>query len=216
MNVEVANLVAAAELPSNQVEDVTDGEVDPFLYASGLVRRAEAIEARLATWTELVPSNWAYVTVPKIKVPQNVINAGFYGNTCDVYLDIAVSRIWNDWRCARLRILAIVAQNDTQGLRIQVMHTIQQLVDEVCATIPYNLGSKVEPASLYDEITFPQAKQYPLAKSHSQTSCAVGGWVLLNPLQEMLKVATYLRQGQAQWIGSQLYRLEKIYDVRRE
>ena len=221
MSVEVADLLAdAAHIPPKTI-DPFDNEDEIFTRAHELLERAQAIEANLLSWPDVLPLHWYPVRVFKDDIPQEVIDAGVYGDSCDVYPDIMVCTTWNDWRVARLKVLRLIAklyhmsnqvggENDTQ-----VISGIQQLVDGICASIPFCLGSRTEPVPLYEaKVVYPGPKGCLKAKEHQKTAIAYGGWYLFVPFKVTMELGEYISKGQQEWVRLQLNRLARMYDVK--
>ena len=149
----------------------------------------------LATWPEVIPFSWNPIRVYAHAIPQDVIDAGLYGDSGDIYPDIISCSTWNDWRVARLKILALIARLDHGDSSIQAVATIQQLVDDTCASVPFSLGSRIKPATMYAaDTSYPCAEGQAATKRHLQTAAALGGPYLFSQFKEVLNVAAYLRK----------------------
>ena len=221
MSVEVADLLAdAAHIPPKIIDSI-DNEDEISIKAHELLERALAIEANLLSWPETLPLHWYPVRVFKDSIPQEVIDAGVYGDSCDVYPDIMVCTTWNDWRVARLKVLCLIAKlhpiSNLFGGKMgtQVISEIQQLVDRICASIPFCLGSRTEPAPLYEaKVVYPGPKGCLEAKEHQKTAIAYGGWYLFIPFKVTMELGEYISKGQQDWLRLQLSRLARMYDVK--
>ena len=221
MSVEVADLLAdAAHTPSKTV-DSTDNEDEISIRAHELLERAQATEAKLLSWPDAIPLHWYPVRVFKDDIPQEVIDAGIYGDSCDVYPDIMVCTTWNDWRVARLKVLRLIAKlypisNLVGGeTGTQIISEIQQLVDGICASIPFCLGSRTEPVPLYEaKVVYPGPKDCLKANEHQKTAIAYGGWYLFIPFKVTMELGEYINKSQQEWLRLQLYRLARMYDVK--
>lgn len=205
MSIDVANLI---HLETSIVS--LDAKPDQEAIAD-LVNRAWEVDARLQRWTTIIPSDWMPVSVPAKSLPQSIRDAGVYGDSCDVYPDIMVAITWNDWRWTRIRVLALLARYKDDE---QVHASIQSLVDDVCASVPFSFGDRTKTAPLYrTQNAYPSADGQPLPRAHQQNAAAFGGWYMLTPLKETVQVAKYLRNGQIPWILAQMQRLATIYAV---
>ncbi|KAI9710811.1 MAG: hypothetical protein M1812_007359 [Candelaria pacifica] len=214
MSVEVANVLSAENQPPERVVELEEVETDASPPISNLLDRAIAAEARLASWPEIVPRNWIPVRIPRNSIPQVVVDAGLYGAYCEVYPDIVICSTWNSWRTIRLKILSLIARLDPEGSGIQAVTTIQQLADDICASIPFSIGSRTEPALFSESAAiYPSVEGQSLPTNHVRAALAVGGWSLFSPLKEIINVRMYLRLGHREWVREQLFRLAKIYDV---
>lgn len=221
LSVEVADLLAdAAQMPPNVI-DLGAEEDESSNGTVELLERAQIIDTGLASWPETLPLHWHPVRVFKNTIPQEVIDAGIYGDSCDVYPDIMICSTWNDWRVARLKVLRLIVK-----LRLvstlhrgessaQIISEIQQLVDGICASIPFCLGSRIEPAPLYQaEVIYPGLKGRFNSKEHQKTASAYGGWYLFSPFKETLQAGPYINKGQHEWLRLQLRRLAKLSDIK--
>lgn len=217
MSVDVANLLATARASPSLVIDITAydaGAGDILSESPNLLMRAKILDSKLAMWHNMVPSTWVPCHISAHQLPQNVVYAGIYSDGCDVFPDIMVCSTWNDWRVARLKVLSLIAHLGPNDTRAQALVAIQQLVDGICASIPFSLGSRTEPGLLYEmKATYPTFNGQPMSKEHQKTSYAYGGWYLFAPLKETMNVGMHLREGQLGWLRGQLIRLAKIYDV---
>lgn len=175
------------------------------------VKMAKAADNKLASWPDLVPSEWFPTRIPTKNIPQSVIDGGIYGDGCDIYSDVLVCCTWNDWRSARLKLLALIAKYEPDK---DTVPTIQRLADGICSTFPYLLGDRATPAPLFaTNVTYPSLDDQPVPKAHYQIAAGFGGWYMLPPLRQALRVGSYLREGQVSWIRAQGQRLARIYEV---
>lgn len=214
MLIKVANLLPKADRPSAMITDLDPDEIELCDDGFEIGVQAEAVDAGLATWPKFVPASWIPIQVPADNVQQSALEAGFYGDECDIYPDIVVCSTWNEWRVARLKVLSLVASTGNDESRYQAMQTIQGLVDGICASVPFSLGDRVKPGQLYEaQIVYPTLPGRPMSEAHQRTASAYGGWYLFAPFKEIMKVAMYLREGQQEWVTGQLFRLATIYGV---
>jgi len=214
MFVEVANLLVFAENSFAQSKDAGSAQAELSTSVMDLLIEAEETDAKLASWPAFIPKDWFPIQVSVNDVPKSVVDAGFYGNSCDVYSDIVVCSTWNEWRVARLMVLGLIARISHKESELRAVETIQQLVDEICACIPFSLGDRIEPGNFYEaQIQYPCLPGRPMSKQHQKTATAYGGWYLFAPFKETMKIGIRLRKGQRDWLSGQLLRLAKMYDV---
>ena len=220
MSLEVADLLADAAHMSPKVIDSSDSEDKSTSDTDDMLERARVIDARLASWPETLPLHWYPVQVFKDTIPQEVIDAGIYGDSCEIYPDVMICSIWNDWRVARLKVLRLIARlrlvSALNGgeIDIQIISEIQQLVDGICASIPFCLGSRTEPEPLYEaKVVYPGVKGRVKSKEHQKTASAYGGWYLFSPFKETMQLGPYIGKGQHEWLRLQLFRLARMYDI---
>ncbi|KAL6715136.1 hypothetical protein ACLMJK_007399 [Lecanora helva] len=214
MCVEVANLLADAKRFHAIGSASPTDEASQFKKLYNLMFKAQSLDAKLMTWPNFLPASWVPVRLPAKKVPKSVIETGFYGEWCDIYPDIMVCSTWNEWRVARLMVLNLIIQLSHTKSGTKDIDAIQELVDEICHSVPFSLGDRTEPGNLYGaQIQYPCLPNKPMSKEHQKTATAYGGWYLFAPFKEIMNVARYLRKGQHEWILGQLARLAKMYDV---
>ncbi|KAF6235297.1 hypothetical protein HO173_006492 [Letharia columbiana] len=220
MSVEVAGLLAdAVHTPPKVIGSGDDGD-ESLNRTDGLLERAQSIDACLTSWPETLPLHWHPIRVSKDTIPQEVIDAGIYEGSCEIYPDIMICSTWNDWRVARLRILHLIAQLrlvsslDRGETGARIITEIEKLMNGICASIPFCLGSRTEPAPFYQaDVVYPGLKGRLDSKEHEKTASAYGGWYLFRPFKESLQLGPYISESQQEWLHSQLLRLAKLYDI---
>lgn len=197
--------------PVIQLASQQSGISDQAAWLSSLVSQAKAIDGRLSKWPDHIPQEWFPISVSKEHIPPSVREAGLYGDHCDAYPDIMVTTTWNEWRSARLKVLALIARYEPND---QVTAAIQSLVDGICASLPFVLGDRKGMTIMWDDhSTYPAPSGHGLPPEHHRNAAAFGGWYILTPMRETTKVAMHLRPGQLQWVLLQMQRLARIYDV---
>ncbi|KAL9577402.1 MAG: hypothetical protein Q9212_006384 [Teloschistes hypoglaucus] len=210
--VEAANVLAAA------AEHTFCSESDELRYetSASIMNRANAIEDRCATWESRVPEEWWPTPLPREVVSQEIVDAGFHGDYCDVYSNTSVCATLNNFHSTRLRILCLLASYDdeTESKSKRILQ-IQRTVDDILASIPYMLGSKSEAAGMYEtDFVYPALPGQSISMVHYQTAAAFGGLTLFGPLRALFSFARFLRADQMQFAGQQFRRLGVLYDVR--
>ena len=221
MSVEVADLLADAANTPPKVIDSMNSEDRLSNVIDELLERAQAVDSRLASWPMTLPLHWHPVRAFKDNIPREVIDAGLYGDSCEIYPDVMICSIWNDWRVARLKVLRLIAQLclvstvDGGETVTRMISEIQQLVDGICASIPFCLGSRTEPTPLYEaKVIYPGLKGELDSREHQKTASAYGGWYLFSPFKMTMELGPYISKGQQEWLRAQLYRLARMYDIK--
>ena len=219
-SVDVADLLVDAAHTPPKVFDLGDEEDESSCSTDELLERAQAIDASLASWSEMLPLHWYPVRVSKDTIPQEVISAGLYKDSCEIYPDIMICSTWNDWRVARLKVLHLIAKLrhidsiDRGENGAHIINEIQQLVDGICASVPFSLGSRTDSTPLYQaEVVYPGLDGRLNSKEHQKAAGAYGGWYLFSPFKETMEMGPYIGEDQQQWLLSQLWRLAKVSDV---
>jgi hypothetical protein len=188
--------------------------------AIGLVLRlAHEIDGKLQAWAHSVSPTWLFHPATGIQCPTHVPRERFlYRDRMDMYEDVNIANVWNNYRANRIVIANIVlACLSRQGippthavaqLACQVM---QELVDDICGSVPFHLGTKMcgGPRDR-DEVQYPYRGLSRLSPAHRQACAAYGGWYVLDALKVCLGVDG-LREGQMPWIIGQMKRIGILY-----
>ncbi|CAI7602415.1 unnamed protein product [Penicillium discolor] len=126
---------------------------------SEIIRRTLNLDADLMSILLTMPPSWGYRTVKVPLVDGEPITRTVWGDSYHVYRDLSVSGIWNNARAARLimhemLLEAVEALENSSpgssGLHQQQIITTQsrqiahQLVDDICASVPFHLGMGME------------------------------------------------------------------------
>ncbi|MCJ1247066.1 hypothetical protein MMC30_004277 [Trapelia coarctata] len=219
LNIEVANLQALA-LRLNSDTTVQD------LSVLGILKKATELDQRLLAWTSTIPDDWAPTRVSGLDcISQSVRDAGLYQNHCDIYKSIFIVRTLNSHCCSRIKLqltiltclkhlskgnfnTALVTASET------ALEIIQELADNICASIPYHLGDRMTIGRIDDKVAqYPHIAGLSVPDDHYVGAAAFGGWLLTAQLSELLSPGVPLRVGQRHWIGGQMQRVRKIYAI---
>lgn len=192
-----------------------------------LLDQAIELNERLIKWTRTLPGDWKFVATDKLEFPTGCLKHHFvYQDRIDVYTDLSIATTWNSYRVTRLRVLTIILsciatlpEPLTDAIRGQTFiarRSLQELVDDICGSVPFHLGTKICPGT--DDRP---SVEYPYvirkAGQELRRSCAgLGGWELIEPHYEPLKNALMvdcLRAGQKEWIIEQLSRIGRLYGL---
>ncbi|KAI4161529.1 MAG: hypothetical protein LQ342_004813 [Letrouitia transgressa] len=148
LSVEVANVVATARNYSLKLSASSSNDTELASDKRRILLRAQAINARLLSWRKTVPSEWTPLRLSRHQTPTEIVNAGFYGDYCDIYPELPVCRIWNDWRARRLKVLLLIAKFDDGGPATIAILDIYQVIGDIFASVPFALGSKTEASTI--------------------------------------------------------------------
>ena len=121
----------------------------------GAIRRAQDLDRRLEDWARTLPPEWRS-EVGKVVTdePAEPLSAFFWPGPVYVYVDVNVANVMNEYRIARLLCQSVVllcvgalpaGATAAAGERLQRSYTeavyiAQQMVNEVCSTVPFMLG----------------------------------------------------------------------------
>ena len=196
---------------------------------------AKCIDEELLGWARNVPEHWKPVRLISGKDIDSSIPT--YQSTCEVYPSCQIGTIWNLWRVQRLLLTKIILSSASLAGRttsdqdfVKYNHTLQELVDSVCYSVPFFLGSQfgalsianfTDPSirlpshdimALDDKINSPQTPK----EEHRRPIIAQGPWHIMSPLSRLLTffmedhgylMATFLEPGQYEWIRDQFLRV---------
>lgn len=208
--------------------------------ASVLLDETCKLEEKLIAWSLSLDPEWYPVRVVGDQCFPKTIPR--YQDWTEVFYNVHIARTWNWYHVSRIRALVIkyallgkVEQShppsdysspisacgsdqafDTQAQspKQAVIAAIQVFVDQICATIPYYLGSRLKPGRIGDRsVDYPHLPGQPVLDDHYQSGPAMAGWQLLGPLSYILSLQVPLREGQKAWVGSQMLRISLIYNM---
>lgn len=95
--------------------------------------------------------------------------------------------------------------------------TIQKLVDDICGTVPFYLGTKTRPGvDDTPDVEYPYTTSKP-SKGLRRAQAGSGGYNLIEPHHEPLKLVLSfqaLRAGQKEWVLGQLARIDRLYGLK--
>ena len=213
---EVANLLAAARVAFDPDRRTTHSQIFE-LSASAL-----DVDDKLFHWADSVPQQWN-LSPAEDNSPAALAKFQAYGSRMDIYPEVWVVSIWNSYRILHIAVQEIIACcavfdgmiDQVPGstvYRIQEHTEVgQRLVNDICASIPYCLGSRVKHEA-GSEIDYPFAAGSCITNDHRKAAKALGGWYVLGSLNACLGVRG-LEEGQLRWIRSQLSRVKGFYDL---
>lgn len=190
-----------------------------------LLEYAISVDLLVAAWPESLPEEWKWNSADHFELPSDSISrdAYIYKDRKDVYLDLWVESIWNAYRSARMKVQTIILDcvnwlgkpfEHHWYWRSQYAKMItQEMVDDMCASVPYALGTKTFGGPGDREgIEYPYNGTQKASENHRRAATALGGWHLLEPLKTSLKT-TCLREGQKEWVKAQMARIWRIYSL---
>ncbi|MCJ1432218.1 hypothetical protein MMC27_001574 [Xylographa pallens] len=216
LEVEVANLLAAARVAFDPDQRTTNSQI--FEISSS----ASDLNNKLFHWADSVPQQWNPL-LAEDNSPAALAKFQAYGSRMDIYPEVWVVSIWNSYRILHIAVQEIIAccavfdgmidqMPGSNDYRIQDHTEVgQRLVNDICASIPYCLGSRVKHEA-GSEIDYPFAPGSCITNDHRKAAKALGGWFVLGSLNACLGVRG-IEDGQLRWIRSQLSRVKGYYDL---
>jgi hypothetical protein len=138
-------------------------------------RTATSIDQRFEIWANAQPSFYSPLRLEAAEIQESVRKAGLYGDFCNIYPTVQLAGVWhtfNSYRlillkmmlCADQTIRDIPRENDvlfseSETWRKSAESTLQHCVDEICAAIPFHLGSRIDTA--VDVLSNPDSVEFP-------------------------------------------------------
>ncbi|MCJ1404948.1 hypothetical protein MMC11_008174 [Xylographa trunciseda] len=216
LEAEVANLLASARGTFDPDQAVSNSQLFE-LSAS-----AADIDDKLRHWADSVPRQWNPLPA-KDNSPPALAKFQAYGKRMDIYPEVWVVSIWNSYRILHIAVQEVIACCAAFGEMIDQVpgstnyriqdHTEagQRLVDDICASIPYCLGSRVKHEA-DSEIDYPFASGSGITNDHRKAATALGVWFVLGSLNACLDVRG-IEEDQLRWIHAQLFRVKGFYNL---
>ena len=191
-------------------------------YIDVILQEANQIDAKLQAWADSVSDLWIYHPATGIQCPVNQLREQFiYQDRMDVYEDVNIANVWNNYRTNRLTINRIILTClNRQGFPFtyevaqSTRRITQELVDAICASVPFHLGTKMRGGPQdRDEVQYPYLGGSYLSRAQRQACAAYGGWYILDALKPCL-IVDGLREGQQGWIVDQIKRIGMLYSFK--
>ncbi|UKZ73745.1 hypothetical protein TrVFT333_001395 [Trichoderma virens FT-333] len=123
-----------------------------------IIRTALKIDAEMVSLMISVPTLCRYATVKVPMFDGKPITQAIWGDSYHIYHSISASTMWNNYRSVRIIIQELIIDTvkeleDFSGdicspqrssLASQARQTMLQLVQDICSSVPYNLGIGIE------------------------------------------------------------------------
>jgi hypothetical protein len=216
-NVEDRLLSKAMRIPN--LQSLTNSLLSEPSYtvdvskAFELILAAEDVDRELANWARQIPVEWSYTTVTRMRysLSPQLSRSNFVPSQIYRYPNFYAARVWNLYRVYRLiiqsilfRITSCVYLSPTDHYRHRIERINRVMVDDVCASVPFLLGSDVSELkhstnNLQDEnFLWPQSSMNK-ASSFRHT----GKFSLIWPLYLACSVPS-VPETQRRWMRAQL------------
>ncbi|PWY69703.1 hypothetical protein BO70DRAFT_432353 [Aspergillus heteromorphus CBS 117.55] len=131
---------------------VKDGTIQ---QPTDIIRRSLSLDADFMSTLLAIPPTWAYSTV---EVPHSEGGSrmhSVWGTRFHIYRNLTISSAWNNYRSARLVIHELIitaakslqhssnmnTRNEQESLILQSERTCHQIVEDICASVPFHLGA---------------------------------------------------------------------------
>ncbi|KAI9829494.1 MAG: hypothetical protein M1819_006314 [Sarea resinae] len=198
----------------------------------GLIDRALELDAALALWPSTLPTTWKRTRHTRVKpTPGDSDNEILeeYPKNVDTYTDIWTASVWNSYRVARMFTLSIIIRVISLSLGGSVLdpdfenkhpevllipaygqakERLQEMVDEVCASIPYHIGYTTDTKASRE--LYESQKFRPSIPDGILGAKALGGTFLISPLV-VARSAMTTPGDQRRWIRGRLMAIAQQY-----
>ena len=188
-----------------------------------ILHHAMDFDRTLALWVRNIPETWKTTEILVDSLSEDLRQIGAYQDQIDLYQDLWIAHTRNFCCTTRIFVQNIVlhcidllsteAEEQYQDDRFVVTQCIQQMADEICASIPFLLGSKTNFGVDMSGLVFPQAEGKQVSEDHVRLATGLGSWFALEPLSILLQQPT-LPPEQKMWIGRKLKRISWMYAIR--
>lgn len=261
LGLEVANL-KADYLVARELEARADTMPSCYntITLSTLVSRAVTADQHLRSWKDSLTSDWYPVSVTASGLaPESFASPGqasCESATSDAYCSIQAADTWNQYRVYRLICLHIIwycrAMQDRDAMTSSssfvqefwcdtptnfdiIAYQIQEMVDQICGSVPFHLGGRTERETV-DEYDKSDVLTCSLAASSSHSSrsssphstgdtiralISSGSWYILGPLSFLVQSFSPqsdqgfepppVRERQIDWVKGQLLRIMEMH-----
>ncbi|KAJ5382126.1 hypothetical protein N7517_000037 [Penicillium concentricum] len=146
---------------------------------SEIIRRTLNLDADLMSILLTAPPSWGYKTVKVPLVDGEPVIRTVWGDSYHVYRNLSVSSVWNNARAARLLMHEMLLDavkllenspgssslHQQQIIASQSRQIAHQLVDDICASVPFHLGMGME-----DTYDWPSSNQSAAGESYPVAS----------------------------------------------
>lgn len=208
---QLVNLRLRSEKLTSRPQTPTNGEI------ADILSKANYLDAQLSTWTYCLPSPWNPISATTI--PAAVHEAGLFQGRCDCYQDMWIASVWNFYRGTRISLqhivlncLRMLQQGDTSPETQSPLSTIRNLTTDICASVPFFLGSQTAPVQFNPNVVeYPEAQERRITPAHRQSAPLLGGWFVLAYLGHVCSPGLGLDEEQLGWIQGQMRRVLRIY-----
>jgi hypothetical protein len=133
---------------------------------------------------------------------------------------MCIAATWNTFRDCRLVLqtimlscLRILYLQDPGCRRVTaIQDTIRGIADDICATVPFFLGSQSESIRMkYGLVEYPYAETRPVTLTHKQSAPLIGAWHMFGYLRNLQSADLNLPGAQQVWLKEQMERILVIY-----
>jgi hypothetical protein len=204
--------------PESSLSPESDNSFDIEMSLEMLLSYLLEINLRLNAWRNSLPISWEPYRIPDADstLHYSIRAVGLYNGLCDVYASIETAHCMNAWRSTKVLVLRLISHCvkhldpfspskyilTPEELNLE----IQTFVDDICATVPFCLGSRTTLSLPHEHQEYPPVPPFIRAQAnyvdshgqpaqmtdsdHIRVAAAMGGWFILSPLTAMMRYAT--------------------------
>lgn len=190
-----------------------------------LIECCQHLDTALSTWRETTPEDWQYTSQPNftsVLFDFSPETSEVYPGNVDVYPDVWIAKAWNSYRTTRIFVQAMIlrsaawlAGGDMQDPRLisqiagalQARQVIQEMVDEICASVPFHLGQTTK---LGDK-----AYTNVINGQEDQATEYFGGYFLLWPLY-LARCPCIIPNEQRRWIIARIFSIARQIGIEED
>lgn len=201
----------------------TDAVVAQMLDLIGSARR---VDSQLKAWTSTLGESFRYTTVARVSAlveDDDYDNAEMYPGNIDMYFDIWIANIWNNYRTGRMFLNATIillvrylapCVNELERSEVYVnsKNILQQMCDEVCACLPFHMGHATSQTASQQAGTHDSKHQKLPGMGHDGSVKALGGFFLIWPLFVASAVIT-VQMEQRRWIRGRMFYIASRFGI---
>lgn len=223
LNVTMRSVTQRGSL-TDRAMSLGSGTLPPHLY--DLLIEINALDKIFQEWYDTIPETWQPFPV------SGALEFDMWGESCDVYLDLNVATVINNYRTSRATLLTWLIRLTSIGggfwfqQELRARTTFKELIDNFCASVPFYLGNKFT-AEMFDDpkIFYPGISDYAERnRSNAVQATAMGGMMLVGPIRSILELTIpnpmidppLLQPIQRGWLKRQLLRIAVMYNVRMD
>ncbi|PBP26064.1 hypothetical protein BUE80_DR003039 [Diplocarpon rosae] len=184
---------------------------------TNLMRRAQDLERECVDWEARLPEEWRPRTVAWVDhiLEGDITKAEVFPGRVDMYTDVTIANIWNQFRIARLfisgavvRCAAWICAPVDYRTTPEYAHAVRlcgDLVTDVIAGTPYLLGWRVGQSGILRSQNFSSWSE----ESGASTAKAIGGFFVMWPLFSISNT-DYVSDSQRVWAKARLLYVSEI------
>ncbi|PYH92967.1 hypothetical protein BO71DRAFT_356319 [Aspergillus ellipticus CBS 707.79] len=123
-----------------------------------IIRLSLSLDAEFISTLLSIPPTWVYSTIEVPQFEGERRMQSVWGNRFHIYGNLTISSAWNNYRSARLVIHELIitaakslrnssytnSRIEQESLVIQSERTCHQIVEDICASVPFHLGATAE------------------------------------------------------------------------